>query len=76
MNMNLGEEYSTYNDIPKRVRNSIQKRIESTVNKYGFIVFRKCANKYINGVGEEIRLQNEIDERTAELDELKKQKKK
>lgn len=73
--MNLGENYTRYEEIPKRVRNAIQKRIESTISKYGFAEFRMCANKYIQGINEELKLQREIAEKTKELEELKKQKK-
>lgn len=70
--MNLGGNYTRYEEIPKRVRNAIQKRIESTVSKYGYVEFRMCGNKYIQGINEELKLQKEIIEKTKELEELKK----
>ena len=72
--MNMGGNYNKFTDIPKRVRNSIQKRIENTVGKYGFTEFRMCATKFIQDVKDEQRLQDEIAEKTQELEELKRKK--
>ena len=63
-----------YEEIPKRVRNSLKARIENAVNKYGFNEFRKCAEVYIKNVKAGKKLQTEISQKEKELQELKKRK--
>lgn len=60
--------------VTKREENAIYSRIKATVGKYGFDAFRLVANRYITDNREKMRVEREIKEKEAELQELKKRK--
>lgn len=61
-----------YIDVPKKVRNAIEARINATVKKYGHLAFRLVANKFLSRVSKEHKLELEIQAREEELEKLKK----
>jgi len=66
------ERKMTYLEVPKRTKSAIKTRINATVKKYGYEVFRMVANRYINDRRDKEKLEKEIAEKEAELKKLKR----
>ena len=65
-----------YLDIPKRTRNAIKARVQSTVDMYGYAQTRACVNRYFNSMAKKKKLENQIQWREDDLLDLKDQLKK
>lgn len=63
-----------YDKVPKRKRNAITARIESTVEKYGFETTRAVINRYFNSELSKQTLETEIKDKEKELQELRKKR--
>lgn len=70
----MENKYYTYEMIPKKVRNGINARIKSSIEKYGFEAFRKVSLKYIDNVKTKAKLEDEITRKEEELQALKESK--
>ena len=61
----------TYNDVPKRARNSITIQINKLIKKYGVRGVRLVALKIFNDLWEKTRLEEDIKSKETELKKLK-----
>lgn len=66
----------TYQEVPKRAKNSITTQLEKLVKKYGEKEVRLVVLKYFEKSSKQRQLEKEIEEREAQLQKLKRQAKK
>jgi CO dehydrogenase nickel-insertion accessory protein CooC1 len=62
----------TYQEVPKRAKNSINCQIEKLIQKYGFKEVNLVVNKIFQKRKNKQKLQEEIEQRERELAKLKK----
>lgn len=59
-------------EIKKKTATSINNMINSLVKKHGLEVVRKSVNKYFDDIRTKNKLENEIKDREAELEKLRR----
>ena len=64
----------TYQEVPKRARNSINIQIEKLVKKWGVKPTRLVAMKIFEGISKKNLLEETIKQKEAELQKLKSNK--
>ena len=62
----------TYNEIPKRAKNSITAHLKKLTSKYGVRDVRLVCNKFFEKISTKIKLEEEIASRENELQILKR----
>lgn len=61
-------------EVGKRTRKTIVRRVEKMIDKYGLAETRVIINKYFRDLDEKSRLEKVIKEKEDELNKLKKKK--
>jgi hypothetical protein len=64
----------TFQDVPKKARNSITIQIEKLVKRYGDRPVRLVATKIFDEISEKRKLEEEIKQKETELQKLKSKK--